>query len=927
MSEYLPNSYLLGVHLTISTHSGPLMVYSYPPAKIDAIETFTSTYAMTTNKKYANTKSSQPKKNKSNQVVNRYRDKRRNGNQITPTSEFRLDFDSSVRSRTSLRTMSSQSSLSSVSSSSSGENKSWLSSEGLSDSELSTDYIDESLSSDSSLASMKNNNDPPSDDGSLSITNNEDDDEDEEEDLSESDNNLPTGDSAITGDQLLKLFDKKDDSDDSRDNKLNENDSYNGDDDADDENVTKSGVNEVFFTEENFQDIDKIFGFNSEFVAEFCCPDRELCNTKFEFTIDQLAFLGLPIHSDSKGKWRKSKHKKHHSSRKSTSGSSLDPRSRKGTSQSSSLKNTKDKTSKLSGADALYELRDSLDLANVGNDKNDGDLEIHHLNKSMNMFHVCFVLNPPLVEYNARIDDMYQQVVAKFSLLLKFLQSKSNYVSDECEIIMRERENVMKNSTIYQSLRTPAEKGKYLYEKILSKSTLAESLTKCVDQIHKNEIACINLNGRMVSLQIPRQNEFQHLPDYKINPILNNSYLSTVTNNNFLRKSGNAFTIKTKTQTQSQLNQDDIDNNFFNTDEDILNYALLLLDEPQNILKNLQNSAHSSSTNDVNKIILEQIVKNIQPTTPLNTYDHIIIETLQVEGGSIAAEILRSCALHLIYWRHARVIIPLSSKNTYIVSPLTSLNVSYPNDEKVFKEKFSSLPSLSYFLNKLSHVEDGETNTKLLQLNRQAPKPFGSLIPSKEHKGVYLNVLSWLLRHGYVCQMLTFVFIRIDKRIKIAVDEDLENEGFKKKREKILNRKRMATAKARDAAMQSSQNFEKHLNAMENLEKEYKDDLLNIKGQERNSIEDHFEFDDPDLQQDYTIILEPERVTALEKRWLYKCISDQPPDIQILFKKLLKYFNGRIPIEIVMLREGISRHEIKKLFGALDKYLVETHHW
>ena len=817
---------------------------------------------------------------------------------------------------------SSQSSLSSISSSSSSETKSWLSSEGLSESELSTDYVDESFSSEYSIASLpdnntNNNNNSSSEDDSLL---------NDDDDISESDNNLTAGNSVITGDQLLKLFDKKDDSDDDNNNKINENDSYNADDDEDEENVTESSVNEVFFTEENFQDIDKIFGFNSEFVAEFCCPDRELCNTKFEFTIDQLAFLGLPIHSDSKGKWRKSKHKKHLSSKKSTSGSSSAARSRKGTSLSSSSKNTKDTTNKLSGSAALSEIHESLDLDNERDDLENNELEIHDLNKSMNMFHVCFVLNPPLIEYNERIDDMYQQVVAKLALLLRYLQSKSNYVSDECEIIMREKENVMKNSSLYQSLKSPAEKGKYLYERILSKSTLAESLTKCVDQIHKNEIACVNLNGRMVSLQIPRQNEFQHLPDYKINPILNNSFLSTVTNNKFLRKSVNPFTMKTETQTQSQLNQDEMDDDFFNTDEDILNYALLLLDEPQNILKNLENSAHSSGSNDINKIILGQIVKNVQPTTPLNTYHHIIVETLQIESSSITSEILRSCALHLIYWRHARVIIPLSSKNTYIVSPLTSLRVSYPKDEHVFKEKFSALPSLSYFLNKLSDVDDGDNN-KFLQLNKQGPKPFGSLIPSKEHKGVYLNVLSWLLRHGYVCQMLTFVFIRIDKRIKIAVDEELENEGFKKKREKILNRKRMATVKARDAAMQSSQHFEKRLNDMENLDKEDKDDLLNIKGRERNPTEDHFEFDDPDLQQDYTIILEPERVTALEKRWLYKCISNQPPDIQILFKRLLKYFNGRIPIEIVMLREGVSRHEIKKLFSALDKYLVETHHW
>ncbi|KAK5962526.1 Npr3p PWA37_000571 [Arxiozyma heterogenica] len=976
MSEYLPNSYLLGVHLTISTHSGPLMVYSYPPAKIDAIEKLTSIYSMTTNNKnhlnklaqinmvhnetgYSRTVNVSSKKDQNN--------KRYITNQITPTSDFRFDFDSSIRSKTSLRTMSSQSSLSPVSSSSSPETKSWLSSEGLSESELSTDYLDESFSSDgdSSESSSFSSSLITNHMQSLNIDNEI---MEKKKILPEEEGERPGAAShgVITGDRLLKLFDSvskiSDDDDKSGFNQTyfdNDDDNVNYDDRDRNRFLNKNMINDFFFNEENFQDIDKIFGFNSEFVAEFCCPDRELCNTKFEFTIDQIAFLGLPIHNDINGEWRKSKHKKHNSSKKSVSRSSSTIRSHKESSQVSSSKNlikkqniNKDITSKVDRSEAfngINNLSDSdeqeegnQDERDVTDDEGDGDdIEFHDLDKSMNMFHVCFVLNPPLIEYNERIDDIYQHVVVKLALLLRYLQSKSNYVSEECEIIMRERENVIKNSKKYQSLKSSSERGKFLYERILSKSTLAQALTQCVDQIHKNEIACINIGGRIISLQIPIQNEFQHLPDYKVNPILTHSFLSTMTNNIFLRRSGNPFEVQ-QTEFLNSNNTDDL----FNIDEDVLNYSLLLLDEPQNIIKNLENTSQSAKMDDINNILLIQMVKNIQPTTPLNKYHSIISEFLQIEIGPLTSKVLRSCALHLIYWRHARVIIPLSSKNTYIVSPLVSLSASYPQDEVIFKEKFNALPSLSYFLNKLSSIENSDSsvnkklgngnnidnsnnsnsnnnNNSLLMLNKRGVKPFGSLIPSKEHKGVYLSVLSWLLRHGYVCQLLTFVFIRVDKRIKIAVEEELEREGYKNKKGQILNKKRMATVKARNSVIQSSQHFE-------NLDKNGDNALLDIKGIggiELDGIEDHFEFDDPDLQQDYTIILEPERVTALEKRWLYRCISEQPPDIQVLFKRLLKYFNGRTPMETVMLREGVTRHELRKLFNALNRYVVEIHHW
>lgn len=873
MSKHLPNSYLLGVHLTISTHSGPLMVYSYPPARMEAVDQL----------RYSS------QHGKLSKIDRRKATKNRNQIVATPSqSDFRFDIESSVMSKKSMKSnVSSSSSISSISSSDS-ERSSWSSSEGLSDSELSTDYSDQSYSSDDNSINEPTNQ---------TISTNPND----------TANNINNNHStSLNGDKLLELLNttKSAKFNNAKDDFIDKLDVTDMAFEFDDE--SNSIFNEEFFKEENFQSIDKIFGFNSEFVAEFCCPDRELCNTRFELTIDQFCFLGLPIHCDSKGKWRKSKRKKHGSKKHSSSLTAS--RSHRSTSLTASVK---------SNTISQNGINDQL---NFDDDQKADDYELTEaddIHKSMNMFHVCFVLNPPLIEYNKRIDDMYQYVVAKISLLLRYLQSKTDYVSEQCEIILKEKENITKSSKIYESLKTPNEQGKYLYERIITKSSLAKELTKCVDQIHKNEIACIELGERTVSLQIPIQNEFQHIPDYKIDPILPNSFLSTISNSGFLERSMNALAAVDTMERHADNNISSRVNEYngfpFDNDDDILNYALLLLDEPANILKRLEESSQNKKDNDINSIILKQIVKHVQPTVSLISYHHIITDTLQLEPSSITSDILRSCALHLIYWRYARVIIPVSSKHTYIVSPLACFDENYSRDEIKFKEKFSSLPSLGYFLSNLSGGESRNVQTR----RRLKPlKPFNSLIPSKEHKSIYLNVLSWLLRRGYVCQLLTFVVIRVDKRIKLEVDEELENEGYKKKRH--LSRLKSTSDNDMDASMITNKDADKADNGGSRSKININDKVID---------DEPFEYDDPDMQQDYTIILEPERATALEKRWLYRCIHDQPLDIQNLFKRLLKYFNGSVPIEVIMLNEGITRHAIRKLFTALGKYLVEIHHW
>ena len=517
------------------------------------------------------------------------------------------------------------------------------------------------------------------------------------------------------------------------------------------------------------------------------------------------------------------------------------------------------------------------------NELTDSD-DFESLEKSINMFQVCFVMNPHIIEYNERVDDMYHYVVTRLSLILRYIQGKTGYVTRECVKIMKCKDKIIKHSQYYKSLKSPWQKGKFLYERVLAESSLARALTKCYNCILKNQIANLEIDGdKIVSLQIPIKTEFSILPNVKEDPVLRGSFLSSILNEDFMSKINGSIL-------------DDSDNLYANQDN-LLDYGLLLLDEPEDIIKGLEKA---SFDNGVTDLLLINLVKQLKPTIRLHQYKYLTKELIESNESSYDNQFyentLKSLCLHLIYWRHARAIIPISSKNVYIVSPLAPIsgyskesfasqkyetllkkdefsNVQTENsliyqNQKIFHERFPSLPSLPSFL----HLISG-----------QKPKPFAHIIPSNEHKSMYLNALSWLLRYGYLTQLLTFVYIRVDKRIKIAVDEDLEKDGI------------------RSTKTDKSDNF--------------------VSGTEIDSTS---EFDDLEMinDNDFTIILEPERDSALEKRWLYKCAEGLPPDLILLFRQVVKYFNGKVSLEYIMLKENISKNDMKRLLNALGKYVV-----
>ncbi|SCV00840.1 LANO_0F08834g1_1 [Lachancea nothofagi CBS 11611] len=862
----LPNPCLVGIVLTISTHSGPQVVYHYPP--IDQLSSRRKTEG----------ESSPYEKDQDAQDTGISVP---SGSERTPTQRKRTqrsyheaesDINVSIHSTRTDE-------LESESSDSEDENTS----SGLSDSDISTDYADVSSgysSSGSDIDDVSPNSEEFtatrfSIDNSPSI-------QSQATSLKSNGRDLHTSSSRVF--QYLSTDDNKRNSIVSKHTlgrELEMSWPNVAPMESDDDGELLYELDDQHFGSE-FQAINKILRYDADFFAEVSSPPKDMCNTRFELSIDDLVLVGLPVHRNTDGYWRRSKKKK--------------PGNRSKRSNSS-LRNRNVSQSRAGSVDADPDSRVNLGSGILDAEESHGRDEYQDLEKSVNMFHLCFLMNPQLVEYNERVDDMYHYVVSRLSLILRYAQSKTEFVTKECYEILKTRDHVLKVSEKYKSIKGQSSKGKYLYQRILQKSALARAITQCYDAISRNEVANLDIDdNKIISLQIPLKDEFLVLPDLITNPVLKGSFLTSILNQKFLKDSSG---------TGNEPWEKDIDD-----DDDLLDYALLLLHEPANIMQQLQ---YSSFRDDVTSVILSSLVKNLKPTVPLRNYQFIIDEVMGAsdldDGGrknSFQTGMLRSLALHLMYWRHARIIIPISSKSTYIVSPLAPVTGCAKDDfagnrsnvtenkplifqnQDIFAKKFPPLPPLPSFLSLVSSSK---------------PRPFGNLIPSKDHKNVYLNALSWLIRYGYLTQLLTFVRLRVDSRIKIAVDEDLEVDGVR----------RPKNSKYRNLNTDTSDNV-----ITPGLPDDLEDDL------------DFFYYgDDEDIvnRADFTIILNPERATAVEKRWLYKCVEGQPSDVQVLFHKLVKYFNGTTPIELVQIREGVSRHEIRKLFQALGKYLVETKHW
>lgn len=376
-------------------------------------------------------------------------------------------------------------------------------------------------------------------------------------------------------------------------------------------------------------------------------------------------------------------------------------------------------------------------------------------------------------------------------------------------------------------------------------------------------------------------------------------------------------------------------------------FALLLLENEATIIKDVEASGGA---------LAPALAHYIRCSTPTKSFAQISA------ASGIPLSTVQMLASHLVYWRRARAIPPLHQRDTYIVSPncdLSKLDVA----TAAFQQAFPTLPSLPKMLSSLSGT----------------PKPYGSFIPSKDHKETYFAILAWLLRGGWVTQLRSFARVRVSPEIKVAVERALRKEEV----DRYLTRA-AATSVASDGEI--SEQVDRVESERVGIQQRDKsgdegddDDASSSSSSSLGSQASGEEAPLPDQHHDpvnqtplsrsfldrsihletASLILSPHRASPLESRWLDEIVSRFPEhgdpqspggirrNQQDLLRKwwptLVKYFNGYDALEKVPVREGLKRKPIWQVLTRLglggsgqpsgleldsrEQVLVPVRHW
>ncbi len=202
---------------------------------------------------------------------------------------------------------------------------------------------------------------------------------------------------------------------------------------------------------------ETVLGYGTEELGTLLCPLRAFHKKRFELTLDDLVFLGWPIFARDDGSWRKKRDKRRKKSSADNSAELEDEGTVPGkvvAVRRTDLEVTEE-LEETSGHDTpVEELANSATKGKVI--IQDGENTVTTKKKdTMTMFNVVFVMNPPALEHQLRVRQMYEHVVKKFSSALKWEQARSDYVWKESKPIIKARRKAKESSAFLRSCSLP----------------------------------------------------------------------------------------------------------------------------------------------------------------------------------------------------------------------------------------------------------------------------------------------------------------------------------------------------------------------------------------------------------------------------------------------------------------------------------------
>jgi hypothetical protein len=404
-------------------------------------------------------------------------------------------------------------------------------------------------------------------------------------------------------------------------------------------------------------DWETVLGFRVEALEKMLCPTRAFNKRRFELGVESVVFVGAPMFVRDDGLWKKRKrrpkpdrdHDNHdhgpHGGDMLAALAARAPGPHPGARAAS-----KDIFVLPPGFEAGY--GHDTDSAVPSPAASDGGSDVKsdsttNNTPDMSMFNVVFVLNPPALEHQMRVKDVYDNVTKKYAKALKYEEARFQYVWKESKRIIDIKQRAKENG---ESLTAT-------WRNIVSTSPLAKSLATMFDAISTDKIAHIHFDASFnTSFQIPQADSTPYLPN-AMEPQMPGLWLTT-----------------------SNVVVDD------DHDAPMTQHAaLLLLQDPEVILKDLQGEK-------ANAAALSFYIRTIVPTKSL----------LKISiKHNILAQDMEYIASHLVYWRRARLITPLHPRDTYVVSPNADLS-NLQAAMVAYAQRFPTLPSLPKMLSLLS---------------------------------------------------------------------------------------------------------------------------------------------------------------------------------------------------------------------------------
>ncbi|KAF2855931.1 hypothetical protein T440DRAFT_463276 [Plenodomus tracheiphilus IPT5] len=726
-------------------------------------------------------------------------------------------------------------------------------------------------------------------------------------------------------------------------------------------------------------DWNTVLGFRTDALEKMLSPDKDFNKRRFELGVESIVFVGAPMFVRDDGMWKKAKRKKKKRSEKERLEDGDLVKNLTSEDEGDDAGTPKDAPKPVQqpfvypeGFEPGYghdSMTSTVAPSEVGSDTHSNSTSHDTNNPDMTMFNVVFVLNPPALEYQQRIKEMYDNVTRKYAKALKYEEARFQYVWKESKRIIDMKQRAKENK---ESLTAT-------WRKIVGISPLAKSIAIMFDTISHDKIAHIHFDSTFnTSFQIPQADSTPYLPN-ALEPQMPGLWLTT---SNVILEDDDA------PMTQHA--------------------ALLLLEDTETLIKDLGGDSGG------NAAAIAFYIRNIIPTKSLLKIS---------KKHNILAQDMEYIASHLVYWRRARLISPLSPRDTYIVSPNADMTV-LPAAISIYAQRFPTLPTLPKVLSMLSGT----------------PRPFRTFIPTAEHREAYMEILAWLMRGGWVTQLRTFAWVRVTPEIKAQVALEMEREERMKRAEdarkellgdndsatdSLLSDKRnslfstgsarsltpmrgtrrdrdtnaagddemetstvlgpqltvsaMAAAMAQyrgtavrtasDAGSASSQRTTIGPNTSQRAEspshpgvrdvKPFRPSPLHLKptSPSRASVaapSTPETTSPPPTAKDFkaTTILSPQKASSLEARWLDKIAASfdnaafistnpSPPkhaevasgvtgkELKESWGMLLRHLDGKHAIEDVSAREGIKRKRVAALFNAVREkgWLVVTRHW